>query len=175
MGVPQQPPPPAPGTPPPPPVPGYGVPVKRGEIVAGQRPRDVLGRRIGAAVIDVLLMAGVFFALAAGIGELETDGGEFSASLEGGDALLYFAIVLGYYFAFEAAFARTLGKLIFGVKVVSDTGERAGVGQIAGRTAMRVIDTLPVFYLVGFIAMLATGDRAKRLGDMAADTAVIRA
>ena len=37
------------------------------------------------------------------------------------------------------------------------------------------MDWLPFFYLVGFVAMLATGTRRKRLGDLAAKTSVRRA
>jgi hypothetical protein len=40
---------------------------------------------------------------------------------------------------------------------------------------VRVVDWLPAFYLVGFIAMLATGARRQRLGDLAADTRIARA
>jgi hypothetical protein len=37
------------------------------------------------------------------------------------------------------------------------------------------VDWLPALYLVGFIAMLATGARRQRLGDLAADTRIARA
>jgi uncharacterized RDD family membrane protein YckC len=40
---------------------------------------------------------------------------------------------------------------------------------------LRIVDGLPLFYLVGFIVMLSTGSRAQRIGDLAANTIVIRA
>jgi len=43
------------------------------------------------------------------------------------------------------------------------------------RTLLRIVDWLPALYLVGFIAMLATGERRMRLGDLAARTRVARA
>ncbi len=39
---------------------------------------------------------------------------------------------------------------------------------------LRLVDWLPVLYLVGFITVLATGRRQQRLGDLAAGTAVLR-
>jgi uncharacterized RDD family membrane protein YckC len=47
-------------------------------------------------------------------------------------------------------------------------------GAIVLRTLLRVVDWLP-FYLVGFIVVLATGSRRRRLGDLAAKTSVARA
>jgi hypothetical protein len=49
------------------------------------------------------------------------------------------------------------------------------VAAIAVRTLLRIVDWLPALYLVGFIAMLATGERRMRLGDLAARTRVARA
>lgn len=48
-------------------------------------------------------------------------------------------ILLAYYFFFEAATGRTLGKLITGTKVVNETGGKPSLGQIAGRSFCRII------------------------------------
>lgn len=48
-------------------------------------------------------------------------------------------ILLFYYFVLEATTSRTLGKLITGTKVVNEKGEKATIGQIAGRTFARLI------------------------------------
>ena len=47
------------------------------------RQEDVLGRRIGAALIDLALMVAVFAILAATIGESTVEGGELSLSSPG--------------------------------------------------------------------------------------------
>ncbi len=39
---------------------------------------------------------------------------------------------------------------------------------------MRLVDFLPVLYLVGLVVLLSTGTRQQRLGDLLAGTTVIR-
>lgn len=53
--------------------------------------------------------------------------------------LIGIPLLLGYYFVFEATTSRTLGKLVTGTKVVNETGGKATLGQIAGRTFARLI------------------------------------
>ena len=137
---------------------------------------DLLGRRIGAALIDVALLSALGAILAATIGESTVgDGASYSFELYGVEAAVYYALVLLYYFALEAAFGQTVGKLLVGLRVVRTDGGRPSVAAIAVRTLLRVVDWLPFFYLVGFIAMLVTGERRQRLGDLAARTGVARA
>jgi len=135
---------------------------------------DLLGHRIGAALIDLALLVALFAILAATIGESTVGGGGFSFELHGAEAVLYFALVLLYYFALEAAFGQTVGKLLLGLRVVRTDGGRPSVVAIAVRTLLRVVDFLPFLYLVGFIAMQVTGLRRQRLGDLAARTSVAR-
>jgi uncharacterized RDD family membrane protein YckC len=136
---------------------------------------DLLGPRIGAALIDLALLVAVFAILAATIGESTVEGGSLSFELNGSEAALYLALVLLYYFALEAAIGQTVGKLLLGLRVVRTDGSRPSVAVIALRTLLRVVDWLPLLYLVGFIAMLVTGPRRQRLGDLAAKTNVARA
>jgi Tol biopolymer transport system component/uncharacterized RDD family membrane protein YckC len=136
---------------------------------------DVLGRRISAALIDLALLLGLFVVLALTIGESKVEGGSVSLSLNGADAGLYFALVLIYYFALEAALGQTAGKLLLGLRVVRPDGSRPSVFAIAVRTLLRIVDWLPLLYLVGFITMMATGSRRLRLGDLAARTSLARA
>lgn len=134
------------------------------------RQEDVLGRRIGAALIDLALMVAVFAILAATIGESTVEGGELSFELTGAEGALYLALVLLYYFALEAAIGQTVGKLLLGLRVVRTGGRHPSTVAIAVRTLLRVVDWLPFLYLVGFISMMATGARRQRLGDLAAKT-----
>jgi uncharacterized RDD family membrane protein YckC len=136
---------------------------------------DLLGLRIGAALIDLALLLVLFVVLAVVVGEASVGGGGFSFSLDGAGFALYSALALLYYLVLEAAIGQTVGKLLVGLRVVRRDGGRPSVWEVATRTLVRVVDWLPAFYLVGFIAMLATGARRQRLGDLAADTRIARA
>lgn len=135
-------------------------------------PVDVLGRRIGAALVDLVVVVVLLVVLGILIGESESGDGAARVSLDGGPALVWVALSLAYYFASEAISGRTLGKRLLGVRVAAADGGRAGVGQIAMRTAFRLIDGLG-FYLVGLVVLLASGKRRQRLGDLVARTTVV--
>lgn len=151
---------PVPATPPPGPAPG---------------PEDLLGLRIAAALIDLLLLAGVLAILAAAVGQANVSGGNFSVYLTGTWAVAFLALALGYYFVLEAWAGQTVGKRLLGLRVLSAEGARPSVWAVAGRTLLRIVDWLPFLYVAGFITMLATGTRRQRIGDLAARTAVARA
>jgi uncharacterized RDD family membrane protein YckC len=133
---------------------------------------DLLGVRVGAALIDLALLFGLLVVLSATIGEARVGDG-FSFYLNSiADAALYLGLVLVYYFALEATIGQTVGKLLTGVRVVRADGDRPPVGAVAIRTVVRLVDWLPLLYLVGFLTMLATGARRQRLGDLAARTGI---
>ena len=135
---------------------------------------EVIGRRVAAALVDIALMAVLFVVMALLLGESETTGGNTSIRLEGAEFLLYLGAVYLYYFLAEALTGRTLGKALLGLRVVRREGGRAGTGRIALRTILRLVDSLPALYLLGFVLVLATGQRRQRLGDLAAGTTVAR-
>ena len=136
---------------------------------------DVIGRRIGAALIDLALMLLLFVVLGIALGEGESSDSGASVSLEGGEFVLFLALMLLYYFATEAAWGgQTVGKRLLGLRVAARDGGRASPGKIAARTALRLIDVLPVLYLLGFVVMLATSAH-QRVGDAVAGTVVVRA
>jgi uncharacterized RDD family membrane protein YckC len=137
-------------------------------------PTEVLGRRIGAGLVDLLVVIALLVVLGLLIGESESGNGGAQVSLNGGPALVWAALSLLYYFASEAISGRTLGKRLLGVRVAAAGGGRAGVGQIAVRTAFRLIDGIG-FYLIGLIVVLVSGKRRQRLGDLAARTTVVAA
>jgi Tol biopolymer transport system component/uncharacterized RDD family membrane protein YckC len=134
---------------------------------------SVLGLRIGAALIDLALLFGLLIVLALAIGESEVEGGGVSLSLHGADAGLYFALVLLYYFGLEAALGQTIGKLLFGLRVVGPDGAWPSMFRVAVRTLLRIVDWLPLLYLLGFIVIMA-GSRRRRLGDLVAGTGLVR-
>jgi uncharacterized RDD family membrane protein YckC len=133
-----------------------------------------LGRRIGAALIDIVLLGLLFVLLAVTIGDTETEGANASFNLNGGPAILYAALVLAYYVACEAAVGQTLGKMLLKMRVVGEGGAKPSFGQILGRNLMRIVDGLPFLDLVGFITALATGEKGQRVGDIVAKTYVVK-
>ncbi|MDQ3739890.1 MAG: RDD family protein [Actinomycetota bacterium] len=129
---------------------------------------SVTWRRIGAALLDIVIV-GVAFALVNVVADgAMPGGGELSLSLEVPSALAFAAIALVYFFVGEAAAGRTPGKQLLGLRVVRTDGTPAGPGPILVRTLLRVVD----LFLVGFVVMLITG-RQQRLGDLAAQTHVV--
>lgn len=133
---------------------------------------EVVGRRIGAGLIDLLVILALGVVLALLIGTTETGGGNVTIRLEGAEALVWIALALAYYGVSEAATGQTIGKRLLSVRVARLDGGRPSNGQILTRTILRLIDGI-AFYLVGLIAVLATGQRRQRLGDLAAKTTVV--
>lgn len=134
---------------------------------------DVLGRRVVATLIDLVPLIVVFVILALLFGDTSADENGASADLEGAPTLLLFVITMLYYGIFEATLGGTPGKLALGLRVVDETGGKPTTGAIVIRTLARILDSL-CFYAVGFIAVLATGRRRQRVGDLAAKTHVVR-
>ena len=133
---------------------------------------DVLGRRIAAALVDLgvvlvllLLVGGIF-------GDEKAAGETDSARFGPLDRLLIVALVFGYYWVTETVWAQTIGKRVMRIRVERTDGSKATAGPIFVRTLLRIVDGL-FFYLVGLVAILATGERRQRLGDMAAKTKVV--
>ena len=88
--------------------------------------------------------------------------------------LIQFAIMLGYGIYTEWAWrGQTFGKRIMRLRVVDAQGLRLHFSQVVIRNLLRFVDMLPFFYLVGGLACLISR-RAQRLGDLAANTIVVR-
>jgi uncharacterized RDD family membrane protein YckC len=86
----------------------------------------------------------------------------------------YFGLSIGYGIALEWLLrGQTLGKRLFRLRVVDAQGLRLQFSQVVIRNLLRFLDSLPGTYLVGGIACLASR-RAQRLGDIAANTIVVR-
>jgi uncharacterized RDD family membrane protein YckC len=65
------------------------------------------------------------------------------------------------------------GQTAVGIAVVADDGTGCTYSAAGTRTLFRFVDWLPVGYLLGFASIALTSDR-QRLGDLAADTVVVR-
>ncbi len=127
-------------------------------------------RRVIAGLIDLLvvLAGALVIGFAAGVSgtEYQKLGLAMSAVIT--------AWALYYYFACESGGGQTLGKKLMTIRVVRLDGSPAGMGDVAVRTVLRVIDGL-FLYLVGLVVMLVTGERRGRLGDLAAGTMIVSA
>ena len=66
----------------------------------------------------------------------------------------------------------TPGKRMAGVRIVTRSGDIPGVGALLIRNVFRIVDSLPVAYLVGLATAIATSQHV-RIGDIAAGTLLI--
>lgn len=88
--------------------------------------------------------------------------------------LASFLISIGYGIACEWLWrGQTVGKRLLRLRVVDQQGLKLEFSQVLIRNLLRVLDSLPLLYLVGGIASLVSG-RCQRLGDLAAGTIVVR-
>ena len=99
----------------------------------------------------------------------------FSPSLAQAFAIiLYFIITISYGIILEWIWnGKTLGKRVCKLQVVDAEGLRLTLPQVVIRNLMRAVDMLPAFYLIGGVTSLLS-PRYQRLGDIAAQTLVIR-
>ena len=97
-----------------------------------------------------------------------------SFGLGGGFFLIFLFIIEWLYPVLFEVFMRgqTPGKKMLGISVINDDLSPVTLGTSMLRNLLRVVDFLPLFYLVGLISMLSNR-RFQRLGDMAAGTLVI--
>lgn len=134
----------------------------------------VTGRRILATIVDGLVFGVLFAVMSALFGTVSSDGASsVDASLSAIPTLVYILLIALYYILLEGYLGQTLGKMLFGIKVVrEDDGELPGLRAAAIRTVLRVVDGI-FSYLVAFVTVLVSSEN-KRLGDMAAHTLVVR-
>lgn len=100
-----------------------------------------------------------------------------SQGLELGLALYFvtsFLVQYGYMLVLEAVWSgQTVGKRVMGLRVVQDTGVRVTMQHSLLRNLVRLVDNLPIFYLVGGVVALFS-ENHQRLGDILAGTIVVR-
>lgn len=86
--------------------------------------------------------------------------------------VLMFIVNIGYGIVLEWFWrGQTVGKYVMRLRVIDEQGLRLQFSQIVVRNLLRLVDSLPVFYLVGGIACVLS-KRCQRLGDFAANTIV---
>jgi uncharacterized RDD family membrane protein YckC len=134
-----------------------------------------VGSRFVAGVIDQLLRWSVLLALGILLAILE---GGFGNGFSGAGVVAVivgaFLVQFGYDVLFETlASGRTPGKRWTGLRVVKKGGTPVGFLASALRNILRIVDSLPGFYLVGILSVMFTANN-QRLGDLAAGTIVVR-
>jgi uncharacterized RDD family membrane protein YckC len=88
---------------------------------------------------------------------------------------LFFAISIGYGIGCELYWrGQSVGKRMLRLRVMDAQGLRLQPSQIIIRNLLRFADGLPAFYMVGGLTSLLNR-RGQRLGDIAANTVVVRA
>ena len=127
-----------------------------------------LPRRFGAGIIDSV-------AVLSGWATLEyTFRQSPSPILSLTAAIALFSITFLYYFTMEWIFSATLGKLIMKLRVVGISGDPCALREALLRNFFRIIDWLPLAYLIGII-LLSISDKRQRVGDRIAHTVVTMA
>jgi uncharacterized RDD family membrane protein YckC len=133
----------------------------------------VTGRRIFATIIDGFVL-GLAYDVLTSIFHRPHASNVHLTHVTSGAGFGWLLFALAYYLVFEGVFGRTPGKFVTGIRVIdARTGRTPGMFTVFVRTLLRVIDSLGG-YLLAFIVVVLN-DRRRRLGDMAADTLVIRA
>ena len=132
-----------------------------------------LGSRIGAAIVDGVLL-GIILLLAAfgmfGLADLL----DSSLLVAGLASLVLSLITVGYFVAFEALNdGRTPGKAMFSIRTVGIDGDPVGFGAALVRNLLRLVDLFPLLPILGPISILVS-ERNQRIGDLAARTVVVR-
>ncbi len=86
--------------------------------------------------------------------------------------LFFFASSFAYRIGMEWRFrGQTFGKRLLNLRVVGSSGLRVRFSQIVIRNLLRIVDAMPLFYVLGGVSMLFS-KRHQRLGDLAANCVV---
>ena len=138
-----------------------------------------IGTRFVAALIDYLIIMTALLLLTCAMSFLRI--GTIGAGGEAGTylvlaitVLIFFVIFWGYFVIFETLWSgQTPGKRLGRLRVIRRDGQPVHVGEVMIRNLVRIVDFLPGFYGVGLVVMFIDKE-ARRLGDMAAGTIVVR-
>lgn len=155
--------------------------VETPEQVAIALPLAGVGSRLLAALLDALVVIVAFLTVtivggivAAYINSQTDITGDANEVLLALYLVLLFAGVFGYFAGLELLWnGQTVGKRALGIRVLRDDGSPVDTASVLARTVVRLIDFLPVGYLVGLVSMVADG-RGRRLGDIVGGTIVVR-
>ncbi len=127
--------------------------------------------RFLAWLVDIVLAYALAAFLVSNLRYLGAFLGQFAVALY---VIIYYLVPILYGMVFEGLWrGQTPGKRALRLRVMDAGGLRLEFRQVFIRNLLRAVDGLPLFYLVGGAACLLS-PRAQRLGDLAADTVVVR-
>jgi uncharacterized RDD family membrane protein YckC len=181
----------------------YAAPAGYGAAVpAGVDPTKALWRRIFAYVIDAALGTLIALAVVGALGDVDTADArrcpdqlpddrvcidltsgtgdddeqilliDTSAVLIATGAWLAWVVVNDV--LLQGTTGATVGKFVTGARVVRPDGGRPGIGKALVRTLLLIVDLISLILPLGlWVAMFSRGHR--RIGNMAADTYVVKA
>ncbi len=131
----------------------------------------IVGRRVIAGLIDVVLWAVILVLAALRFGTHTAGSQGANLSLTGVPFVIYLVALLIYFVLLEWLWSRTLGKLLLGLRVMGLDNARITLVQSLVRNIFRAIDGFPYFipYLLGFLIITANPQK-RRLGDLLART-----
>ena len=124
-----------------------------------------LDRRLVSCIIDSALVISVWLVILS----LMRNPSRLSLDLPHSVSLLALAFV--YYFVTEWLLAASVGKYVMKLRVLGTDGDPCSLTASLIRNAMRLIDWLPFFYLVGG-GLILTSAKRRRVGDRLANTIV---
>lgn len=129
-----------------------------------------LGVRVGAHLIDLILIGGVYYIV---FFVLVLAGAVTNMNLAMGLIIfLAAAMPFGYFILLEGLWnGQTVGKKSLGLRVRMSDGTPVTFSAALGRNIMRPADMVPGLYFVGLLAMF-TNTRSQRIGDLIANTVV---
>ncbi len=122
--------------------------------------------------MDVITI-GILFGVISGIFLVQPDAMSDSLELLGTSNIAAIVVFIVYYAALEATTGATIGKRLLGLRVVVADGAPVDWTSSIIRNVLRIVDILPVFYLLGAIFVWST-EKNQRIGDLGANTVVIR-
>jgi uncharacterized RDD family membrane protein YckC len=151
-------------------------------------PTNVVGRRVGAFVIDGLLISVIcgiaWYALTTKVpGECVGGGVTINGDCRGFESgssnrtvwfLIILIVGLTIRWILPGLRGTSPGKAMLGLRIVGPDGGVPGLGRAFVRGLMLIVDAFPYIipYLTGFICAL-TDDRHRRVGDRVANTLVV--
>jgi uncharacterized RDD family membrane protein YckC len=125
-----------------------------------------LDHRLMACIIDSALVLSIWLGI---LGLILRNPLGWSFDLPRLAYLFVFGFV--YYSVTEWLLAASVGKLFMKLRVLGTDGDPCSLTASLVRNAMRLIDWLPLFYLLGGVLILASAKK-RRAGDMVANTIV---
>ncbi|MEW6379691.1 MAG: RDD family protein [bacterium] len=129
------------------------------------------GSRLLSWLIDLLFIATTILGVSYGANFIFPISQGISAAL---GLVTFFLINWGYFVFWEwKTGGQSPGKKLFHLRVIQNNGAKITLFQSMIRNLLRIVDSLPFFYLAGFIASFFS-PQLRRLGDLAAGTLVIK-